>query len=99
MVVGLALVVGLRLTYNTSVLSMIPPRSTGPHTIWQHLLQYLSTSHIPLQPHEYVIQTAERWAALDKLAVRVVLIMGDFNRSSVTLSDWLGSCEWPLKPD
>jgi hypothetical protein len=89
---GLALVVGLRLTYNTSVLSiiqvMIPPRSKGPHTMWQRLLQYLSKHDNPLQPDEYVIQTAERWAASDKLAGRVVLIMGDFNRSYATLSDW-----------
>ena len=56
--------------------------------MWQRLLKYLSTTGNPLQPDEYVIQTAERWAAMDKLAGRVVFIMGDFNRTNTTLSDW-----------
>lgn len=79
---GLAIVVvGIRLTYSRTVLSiiqvMVPPKSPGPHTMWQRLSQYFerTKSHLH-QPGEYVIHTAERWAAADKLAGRTVLIMG-----------------------
>jgi hypothetical protein len=89
---GLALVVGVRITYNTSILSviqvMIPPKSSGPHTMWQRLERFLDKTKNPLRPDAFVIQTAERWATADKLAGRVVLIMGDFNRSAASLSEW-----------
>jgi hypothetical protein len=89
---SLAQVVGVRINYNTSVLSiiqvMIPPKSSGPHTMWQRLLRFLAKTKNPLRPDAFVIQTAERWAAADKLAGRVVLIMGDFNRSAASLEEW-----------
>lgn len=86
---GLSLVVGLRLTYQQSVLSiiqvMVPPKSLGPHTMWQRLLKYLKKSNSHLRPGEYVTQTDERWATEDS---RTVLVMGDSNKSIAAHSDW-----------
>jgi hypothetical protein len=80
---GLALVVGLRITYRRTVLSIIqvivPPKSPGPHTMWQRLTTYLHKTRSNLRPDDYVIHAAERWAAADKLAGRTILIMRDFN--------------------
>ncbi len=61
---GLSLVVSIRLTFNQSSLTiiqvMVPPKSPGPHTMWQRLLHYLSRTNNPLSPDAYVIYTAER---------------------------------------
>lgn len=34
--------------------------STGPHTMWERLVQFLSKSKNPLQPDKFALQTAER---------------------------------------
>jgi hypothetical protein len=61
---GLALVVGIRLTYRRTVLSiiqvMVPTKSPGPHTMWQRLSHYLERTKSHLRPDEYIFQTAER---------------------------------------
>ncbi len=89
---GLSLVTSIRITFNRSALTiiqvMVPPQSSGPHTMWQRLLHFLTTTNNPLMPDAYVIQTTERWAAADKLAGRAVAIMGDFNRSTASLASW-----------
>lgn len=56
--------------------------------MWQRLTAYLSRTNNPLRPEEYVTQTAERWSTADKLAGRTVIILGDFNKSDVTLKNW-----------
>jgi hypothetical protein len=56
--------------------------------MWQRLLRFLDKTKNPLRPDAFVIQTAEKWATADKLAGRVVLIMGDFNRSAASLEEW-----------
>jgi hypothetical protein len=89
---GLSLVVSIRITYNGHSLSiiqvMVPPKSPGPHTMWQRLGKYLAKTKSPLRPDEFVIQTAERWAVRDKLEGRAVAIMGDFNKSYHSLAEW-----------
>lgn len=91
---GLSLVVGIRITYNGFSLSviqevMVPPKSPGPHTMWQRLSKYLAkTTNSALRPDEFVIQTAEKWAVKDTLAGRTVAIMGDFNKSYASLASW-----------
>ncbi len=52
--------------------------------MWQRLTTFLAKTKNPLQPDAFVFQTAERWAASDKLAGRTVVIMGDFNKSIST---------------
>lgn len=42
--------------------------------MWQRLVQYLAKTKNPLQPDQFVIQTAERWAVSDKLGGRTVAI-------------------------
>ncbi len=89
---GLALIVSIRVTYNRSTLSiiqvMVPPRSTGPYTMWTRLSSYLRTIRSPITPEEYVMHTADSWATTDRLAGRGVVIMGDFNKSLSALNQW-----------
>ncbi len=56
--------------------------------MWTRILEYLKSVQSPLNPAEYILQTAERWAVADRLASRGVIMMGDFNKSLHQLQDW-----------
>ncbi len=57
--------------------------------MWQRLLRFLAKTMNSLRPDAFVMmQTVERWATADKLAGRVLLIMGDFNRLAASLDEW-----------